>query len=94
MTFWLIGFAAGILVVLIVAVLLISILYQAWRILRLARTASQVVAEIDANTRSVWALTSTNKVAKGLLEGASAIDGNAAAIVRAVSHKTQKDRAA
>ena len=86
MTYWTAGFLVGIVVVLIVATLLIGILWQAKRILKLAKTASSVVAEIDANTRSVWALRDTNTVAGQILDGAEAIDKNAAAIVAAVSH--------
>ncbi len=86
MTLWTAGFLVGIVVVLVVATLLIGILWQARRILKLARTASEVVAEIDENTRSVWALRDTNTVAGQILEGAEAIDNNAAAIVAAVSH--------
>lgn len=86
MTLWTAGFLVGIVVVLVVATLLIGILWQARRILNLARTASEVVAEIDENTRSVWALRDTNTVAGQILEGAEAIDNNAAAIVAAVSH--------
>jgi hypothetical protein len=85
MSYWTIGFAAGGAVVLVVAVLLIGIIYQALRILRLARTASDVVGEIDANTRSIWALRDTNAVAEKILAGAREIDANAAAIVNAVS---------
>jgi hypothetical protein len=94
MTLWAWGFLVGLVVVLVVALLLIGILIQARRIHRLAQTASTVVAEIDENTRSVWSLTATNNVAKGLLEGATAIDENAAAIVSAVSHEDQSNSAA
>ncbi len=94
MTLWTIGFLAGLVVVLVVAVLLIGILYQAHRILKLARTASAVVAEIDENTRSVWALSQTNEVAEQILGGAQAIDHNAAAIVAAVSHDPTSQTAA
>ncbi len=94
MTLWAWGFLVGLIVVLVVAVLLIGILLQARRIHALAQTASAVVAEIDSNTRSVWSLTATNNVAKGLLDGAKAIDENAAAIVSAVSHETENDSAA
>ena len=85
MTLWTLGFIAGAAVVLVVALLLTGILWQARRIHGLAVTASAVVAEIDENTRSVWSLTSTNAVAGQILEGAQAIDENAAAIVSAVS---------
>ena len=84
MTLWAIGFVAGIAVTLVVALLLIGILMQARRILGLAKVASTVVAEIDTNTRSVWALAATNAVAKDLLGGAEAIERNAAAIASTV----------
>ena len=86
MSLWTLGFLTGLVVVLVVALLLIGILMQARRILSLAQTASEVVGEIDTNTRSVWALRDTNNVAGQILEGAQAIDDNAAAIVDAVSH--------
>ena len=85
MSLWTIGFLAGAIVVLIVAALLIGIIWQAKRILRLGNVAVAVVGEIDVNTRSVWALRNTNAVATQILEGASAIDTNAAAIVSAVA---------
>ncbi len=94
MTLWTAGFLLGLVVVLVVAVLLIGILYQANRILKLAKTASAVVAEIDENTRSVWALSQTNEVAEQILGGAEAIDQNAAAIVSAVSHEATPQTAA
>lgn len=94
MTLWAWGFLIGLVVVLVVSLLLIGILIQARRIHRLAQTASAVVAEIDRNTRSVWSLAATNKVAQELLDGAKAIDQNAAAIVDAVGHEDQSDSAA
>lgn len=84
MSLWTLGFIAGGLVVVVVAVLLLGIIRQAMRIRALARVAAAVVGEIDANTRSVWALRDTNAVAATILEGAKAIDGNASAIVAAV----------
>ena len=50
MTLWAIGFLAGTIVTVVVAMLLIGILLQARRILGLAKVASKVVAEIDSNT--------------------------------------------
>lgn len=94
MSLWLIGFLAGLAVVLVVALLLIGILFEAMRIRALARKASELVLEIDQNTRSVWALRNTHAVAGALLEGASAIDGNAAAIVGAVSGEHRAKSAA
>ncbi len=91
MSLWLIGFVAGLLVVLVVALLLIGILVEARRIRSLAGAASQLVLEIEANTRGIWALRDTHAVALALLGGATAIDDNAAAIVDAVSgaHRTK-----
>lgn len=85
MTLWTLGFIVGLAVVLVVALLLTGILLQARRILRLASAAVGIVAEIDENTRSVWALRHTNSVAADLLAGARSIDANTAAIVAAVS---------
>jgi hypothetical protein len=91
MSLWTLGFLAGGTVVLVVAALLLGIIWQAKRILRLANAAVVIVGEIDVNTRAVWALRDTNSVATGLLEGARAIDANAAAIVNAVAG-THADR--
>ena len=92
MSLWTIGFIAGAAVVVLVAVLLIGIILQAQKILRLARIAADVVGEVDLQTRSVWALRDTNAVAAQLLEGARAIDANAAAIagVLTASHNARK----
>lgn len=94
MSYWLLGFGLGLVVVVVVAALLIGIIYQATRILRLARTASEVVGQIDTNTRSVWALRATNTVAQQILEGARAIEGNATAIVDALSATHEGRRSA
>lgn len=92
MTLWTLGFLVGLVVVLVVALLLIGILYQACRILKLAKTASQVVADIDENTRSVWALRDTNDVAENILNGAEAIKDNTSAIVSVLSHDNAKQK--
>jgi hypothetical protein len=84
MSLWLLGFVAGGVVVLLVAALLIGILVEARRIRRLVGQAWLLVQDIDANTRGIWALRDTHAVALVLLGGASEIDDNAAAIVRAV----------
>lgn len=88
---WSLGFILALVVTVVVVLLLLGIIMQAQRILRLAKTASAVVSDIDLNTRSVWALRDTNAVAGQILEGAKAIEGNAGAIVGAVAashHKT------
>jgi hypothetical protein len=93
MTPWTIGFAAAAVVVVVVAALLLAIIWQCQRIIRLSRTGLAVVEEIDRNTRCIWSLRETRAVAGRLLAGAEAIEGNAAAIVQAVSHGSG-DRAA
>lgn len=94
MSLWLIGFIAALVVVLIVALLLIGILFQALKIKRLALAASEIVLRIDENTRSVWALRKTHAVAGTILEGATAIDRNARAIVGAVNPSQTNSNAA
>lgn len=86
LSLWTLGFTIGAVVVVIVAVLLLGIIWQARRIVRLASTALEVVGEIDTHTRPVWSLNTTNKVAGELLGGAKAIEANAGAIVEALSH--------
>ena len=93
MTWWIVGFAAAAVVVLLVAALLLGIIWQCRRIARLAGTGLAVVEEIDRNTRCIWSLRQTEAIAHQLLEGADAIEHNAAAIVDAVSHGSG-DRAA
>jgi hypothetical protein len=91
---WIIGFSVAALVVVIVAALLLAILFQARRIRRLAKAAVQIVTEIEANTRSVWALRSTNRTAAALLDGAAAIENNTAAILGAAAGDGHKTKAA
>jgi uncharacterized membrane protein YqjE len=93
MTTWMLGFGLAAVVVVIVAALLLGIIWQCQRIVRLARTGLAVVEQIDANTCCIWSLRQTRAVAGQLLEGAGAIERNAAAIVDAVSHGSG-DRAA
>jgi len=94
MSLWLIGFVAGLLVVLVVALLLIGILVEARRIRSLAGAASRLVLEVEANTRGIWALRETHAVALALLGGATALDNNAGAIVDAVSGAHREKTAA
>lgn len=93
MSLWLIGFIVALVVVLLVAALLTGILVEARRIRALAAAASQLVCEIDENTRGIWALRDTYAVALALLGVAKAIDTNAAAIVGAVSSEKVKSAA-
>lgn len=90
---WIIGFGGAAAVVVVVAALLLGILWQARRIRRLARTAVDVVGEIEANTGAVWSLKTTNETAAALLEGARAIDASTAAIAEAVDAAHTDDSA-
>ncbi len=75
---------AGVIVV-AAALLLIVIIVLASRIATLAATALAVVEQIEENTKPIWQLNATNKVATELLQGAQAIEGNATAVVSALS---------
>jgi hypothetical protein len=93
MTWWALGFAFAAVVVLVVAVLLLAIIRQCRRIVRLAGTGLGVVEDIDRNTRCIWSLRATEGVADRLLEGADGIERKTAAIARALDHD-KWDRAA
>jgi len=81
---WTLGFAAAAAVVVVVAALLLYILAQAMRIRRLAVLASQVVGEIEANTRPVWQLQRTVGGAAALEQTAGEIAGHAGRIADVV----------
>ena len=81
---WLLWLAIGGVIVVAAAALLITIIVLARRIADLAATALEVVGEIEQNTKPVWQLNATNKVARELLEGARAIEANATAIAGAL----------
>lgn len=80
---------AGVLV-LAAAVLLVTIAVLARQIGQLAAAALALVQEIEANTRPIWQLNATNKVAADLLAGAQAIESNAGAIVAAAQAADQR----
>ena len=87
---WFIWLVVAGIIVLAAAALLITIVVLARRIGALAATALVVVEEIEQNTKPIWQLNATNKVAKDLLAGAQAIEGNAGAIVGALSASEQR----
>ena len=87
---WFVWLVIGGVIVIAAAALLITIIVLARRIAALAETALGVVAEIEQNTKPIWQLNATNKVAKDLLAGAQAIEGNASAIVGALSAGDQR----
>ncbi|MEW5835628.1 MAG: hypothetical protein ACOZJZ_01365 [Pseudomonadota bacterium] len=83
---------AGVIVV-AAAALLITIIVLARQIAALAATGITVVEQIERNTKPIWQLNATNHVARQLLDGAQAIEGNAGAIVGAL-HAGERRRAA
>ena len=87
---WLVWLAVATLIVVAAAVLLITIIVLARRIGALAATALAVVEEIEQNTKPIWQLNATNQVARDLLGGARAIEGNAGAIVQALGEADQR----
>ena len=82
---WAVWLAIGTVIVVAAAALLIAVIVAARRILHLAKTAQSVVAEIEQNTKPIWQLNTSHKVAGELLSGAEEIRGNAVAIVGALS---------
>ncbi len=90
---WFIWLAIGAGIVVAAAALLITIIVVAHRIAVLAKTAIAVLLEIETNTKSIWELNTSRKVASDLLDGATAIENNAGAILNALS-KTEDDQAA
>ena len=87
---WFIWLGVAGIIVLAAAALLITIVVLARRIGVLAASALGVVEQIEQNTKPIWQLNATNKVAKDLLAGAQAIEGNAGAIVGALSASEQR----
>ena len=90
---WFIWLAIGGAIVVAAAALLITIIVLAHNIATLAETAIEVVLEIEVNTKSIWELNTSKKVAGDLLDGATAIEDNAGAILNALS-KTDDEKAA
>lgn len=87
---WLVWLVIGGVIVVAAAALLITIIVLARRIATLAAMALTVVEEIEQNTKPIWQLNATNKVARDLLGGAKAIEGNAGAIVQALGEADQR----
>jgi len=85
---WYIWLAIGGAVVIAAAALLITIIVLAHKIADLANTAITVGLEIEANTKSIWQLNNSKKVTDDLLDGATAIESNAVAILDAVSENS------
>ena len=82
---WFLWLAVAGVIVVAAAALLITIVLLARRIATLAATALDVVEQIEQNTKPIWQLNATNKVARDLLGGAQAIEANAGAVVGALT---------
>lgn len=90
---WFIWLGVAGVIVVVAAALLITIVVLARQIAALAATALEVVGQIEHNTKPIWQINATNHVARQLLEGAQAIEGNAAAIAGAL-HAAEQRRVA
>lgn len=90
---WLLWLEVAGVVVVAAAALLITIAVLARQIAALAATALEVVEQVEQNTKPIWQLNATNHVARQLLDGAQAIEGNAVAVVGAL-HAAEQRRAA
>lgn len=86
---WFLWLVVSGVIVVAAAALLITIFLLARRIAELAGSALTVVEQIEQNTKPIWQLNATNKVARDLLAGSMAIEGNAGAIVKVL---TEADR--
>lgn len=82
---WTIWLVVGAVIVVAAAVLLLTIIGLARRIAGLAGTALGVVTEIEENTRAIWRLSDTNRVAGELAGGAESIAGNAETLATALT---------
>ena len=87
---WFVWLAVSGVIVVAAATLLITIIVLARRISALAGTALAVAEQIEQNTKPIWQLNATNKVAKDLLAGATALEGNAGAIVKALAEADRR----
>jgi len=87
---WFLWLGVAGVVVMLAAALLITILVLARQIAALAATGLSVVGEIEQNTKPIWQLNATNRVAGQLLGGAVAIEANAVAIAGALSAGEQR----
>ena len=77
---WILGFALGAAVVLVVAALLIAILLVARKIERLAGQALSVAGEIAAATRPVWVLGDANDIVEEIATAVRSIDAHVTAL--------------
>jgi len=88
--YWVVWLVIAVVLVIAAAALLITVIWCAHRIATLASVALEVVEDIETNTKSIWQLNATNKVAGNLLVGAKAIESNAVAIVGVLTSTENK----
>lgn len=88
---WFIYLGVAVVVVVIATALLLAVLSAARSIEKGATVALGMVEQIRDNTKVIWALQDTNEVAGQLRDGASAILGNAVAIIEAL-HEGERRR--
>lgn len=86
---WYVALIIAAVVVLIAATLLVLLWLAARRILRLASETLNVVIEAKENTRSIWRLQQTNKVAKLIQQDSEEIKDNSQSLVD-ILQQTQK----
>ena len=82
--------AIAVVLVIAAAALLITVIVVATKIKNLASVALGVEVDIDQNTKPIWDLDTTKAVSAQLLGGAKAIEGNAVAILGALSQGDKK----
>lgn len=70
LTGWWVGYAIGVPLVLVVAVLVIAIIMAAVKIGTVAEDATRALAQARDRTEVLWQVKTTNQVATDILEGA------------------------
>lgn len=65
-TYWIIGFSVAGAVVVIVVLLLLGIIFQTRRIIKLAGIALKAVQSIEENTKPIWMINQTNVTASNI----------------------------
>ena len=85
--------AIAVTLVIVAAALLITVIWCANRIGKLAAVALEVVEDIEQNTKPIWQLNTSYKVGGQLLVGAQAIEANAGKIIGALTASEKSDAA-
>lgn len=87
-TLWTWSLLAGLVVILIVALLLLAIIFTARRIDRHAEEIWQAGKEIAGNTVSIWMLNRTNQAARQILSTAQSIDASLKSLAKKLGGET------